>query len=178
MVYVLRRNFRFAQELKSDQFAVSDERDFDHYLDGILSITNLEKEKSAEYSKYVEANSFINGDDGLPDRLKILALRRDSRKKLVLANIAYFIIIFALFVASYMFIVLPAFWESPDVPVSAEDFTEEYRNGGGTFRTEDVFLIDNGDGTFSFYVDGQFTMYLDDSHDIFHVLPILTRDED
>jgi hypothetical protein len=177
MVYVLRRNFIFAQELKSDLFAVSEKKDFKHYLKG-LRLLNGVKKKNANV-EYEQANAFIGDDgDGLADRLKVLALKSDSRKKRILTNVCYSVVVFALFIVSYMFTIHPAFWDAFDVPVSAEVFTEEYNEGGGIFKAEENFLIDNGDGTFSLYINGQFVIYTDETNENINWFPIRTREAD
>jgi hypothetical protein len=178
MVYVLRRNFRFAQELKSDQFAVSDRKDFHHLLDGLLALDRAKKEKSDSRVKCNAVNTFISGDDGLVDRLKVLALREESRNKRIVANVCYSIVIVALFIASYMFTILPIFWESPDIQVSTRDFVWEDSEYGDVFRVGENFLVDKRDGTFALYIDGQFVRYIDESNEIINLLPIRAREAD
>ena len=180
LVYVLRGNFRFAQELKCDQFAVSSKSDFRHLLSGIRLLDNAEKEKASKRMAYqtanATANALIGGDSELMDRLKTLALKDESRSKRIFANVCYLIVIFALFIASYSFTILPAFWIPTDVPV-AEDFTDEYREYGEIFIAGENFIVDNSDGTFSLYIEGQFVMYVDDTRDVFNWLPIREREE-
>ena len=183
MVYILRKNFRFAQELKSDQFAVSSKEDFRHFLHGIQSMMKAEEAKADKHNTYkrdntYDGNAFADSDDELMDRLRILAMRGDSHHKRVVFNLCYSVVFLALFAVSYMFIILPAFWESPDVPVAAEDFGElrEYREDGGILRAEENFLIDNSDGTFSLYIDSQFVRYIDETNEIFNLLPIYARE--
>jgi beta-lactamase regulating signal transducer with metallopeptidase domain len=173
LVYVLRRNFRFAQELKSDQFAVSDEKDFDHFLDGLLLLDKAKKEKR---SKYGGANAFITGDDGIEDRLEVLALREGSRGKRIFYNAIYSVAILIVFIASYSFIVLPAFW-TPDVTI-VDDFTIDYLDIGGVFLPEENFIFENADGMFSLYIDGHFVMYIDISNELLNLLPVRTRECD
>jgi len=176
LVYVLRSNFRFAQELKSDQFAISNKEDFHHFMKGILLLEESEMEKVNSRMAY-EGNSFISNDDGMVDRLKILALRSESRSKRIFTNVSYSITFLTLFAASYFFTILPIFWESPDIPVSAETFIGEYIESGGIFRAEETFVIDNNDGTFSFYIDGKFVTYMDYTHEALEWLPIRVREK-
>jgi hypothetical protein len=176
LVYVLKRNFCFVQELKCDRFSVSKNKSFNHFLSAILLLDKTEKEKTERRMKHEGTNALIGSDDELVDRLEVLALRGESRNKRVLTNVCYSIVIIALFLASYMFTILPAFRESPDVPVPVEDFMEIYNEDEGAFKAGEVFLVDNGDGTFSYYVDGQFVMYVDDSHEIINWVPIRTRE--
>jgi len=75
-----------------------------------------------------------------------------------------------------MITILPATWESPYVTVTVEDLTEDYLETGGVFRTEEAFVVDNGDGTFSLYVGGQFVEYVDDTHDVVNWLPVRRRE--
>jgi beta-lactamase regulating signal transducer with metallopeptidase domain len=176
MVYVLKRNFVFVQELKSDQFAVSDNKDFKHYLKGLRILNNVKKNDAKMECE--QANTFIGNDgDGIEDRLNVLALKGDSRKKRILTNLCYSIVIFALFIVSYMFTIHPAFWDAYDVSVPIEDFTEEYTESGGIFKAGENFLIDNGDGTFSLYIDGQFAIHVNDTDDIINWIPIYKKED-
>ena len=170
LVYVLRRNFLFVQELKCDRFAVDKGKRFNHYLNAILLLYNARKEKEAIREKYM-SNTLISDDDEIADRLKILALRGVSRNKRILANVCYSVVIFALFLVSYMFIVLPIFWIS-DVNILDEPFIEEYGDGGGIFRAGETFVVDNEDGTFSLYIDGQFIMNVCNTVENFDFLQI------
>lgn len=178
VVYILRKNFRFVQELKCDQFAVTNKDDLLHYLNGILILDKLQKEKNEQLSKYVSANTFISGGDALPDRLGVLALHGKSRRKRILSNICYSLVVIAMFVASYMFTILPIIWESPYVAVSADDFMRERREYKDILRIEENFLVDNGDGTFSLYIDGQFVSYVYDVSELINWVPILDREGD
>jgi hypothetical protein len=141
-------------------------------------LDKAEKEKADRCMKHEGTNALISNDDELVDRLKVLALRGESRSKRILTNTCYSIVIVALFLASYMFTILPAFWESPDVPISVEDFTEEYKEGGGIFKAEENFAVDNGDGTFSLYIDGKFVQHIDSTSEIFGLLPVRTKESD
>jgi len=175
LVYVLRNNFRFAQELKSDQFAIANKKDFHHFMKGILLLEESEMQKANKRMAY-EGNSFIGNDDGMADRLKILALRGEPRSKRTLTNVVYSIIFLVLFAASYMFVILPIFWESPDMPTVVEDFDWEQSEHLDTFRPDKNFIIDNGDGTFSLYIEGKFVGYVDNTSDLFNIIPVQTRD--
>ena len=176
MVYVLKNNFRFALELKSDQFAISNKKDFQHFLKGILLLEEAEEEKANIRMAY-EGNSLLADDDGMIDRLKVLAMRGESRSKRILTNVVYSVIFIAIFAVSYTFIVLPIFWESPDVPVTTENFTWEDSECGDVFRPDENFIVDNGDGTFSLYIEGQFVTYMDETHEALEWLPVRDRTE-
>ncbi|MCL1862564.1 MAG: M56 family metallopeptidase [Defluviitaleaceae bacterium] len=176
LVYVLRSNFRFVTELKSDQFAVSNKTDFRHYLMGLQLLDGTKNNEATEEGLECGAIKALTRDgDGLADRLRILAMRGESRSKMLLTNICYSILIVALFIGSYMFLVVPMHWESSYIPVSAYDFTEEYSEGGGIFRVEEHFLVDNENGTFSLYIDGIFVMYVDYDSDFVNWTPIRGR---
>ena len=77
-----------------------------------------------------------------------------------------------------MFTILPITWESPDVSVSAEDISENYLETGGVFRPEEAFLVCNGNGTFSLYIERQFVMYIDETHEFLSWLPIRERNDE
>jgi len=176
MVYILRRNFSFATELKCDQFAVSNKQDAMHFLKGLALLQAYEKSKANKRMAHKVTNSFIGSSEA--DRFEVLVRRGYSRKKRILSNVCYSIIILGLFFASYAFTILPIFWESPDIPVSAEDFMGEYREGGGIFRPGEIIAVDNGDGTFSVYADGLFVKYIDATHEVFATLTVFARESD
>jgi beta-lactamase regulating signal transducer with metallopeptidase domain len=179
LVYVLRRNFLFAQELKCDQFAVSNKGELISFLQGLDLLDKKDKsDKTDRHTKGVLGNALISNKDELTDRLEILVLREKSRSKRVVPAVCYSVAIVALFLASYMFIILPAFWESPYVATSAESFIDACRDDDGVFRAEENFLVDNGDGMFSLFIDGQFAMYVDSSFEMFNWLPIRENEVD
>ncbi|MCL1882712.1 MAG: M56 family metallopeptidase [Defluviitaleaceae bacterium] len=177
VVYILKKNFRFAVELKNDQYAVSDENSFTSYLEGVRRVRDSEKKKIGH-----GLNALVKADDGLKDRILVLVKRDEMwnkfRHRQILTNAGYSIFIVALFFASYMLTVLPAHWESPYVPVTAENFRAEYREGGDVLRTEEIFLVDNNDGTFSYYVDGIFMMYVDADSNLLNWVEIRARESD
>jgi len=176
MVYILRRNFHFAQELKCDRYSITNKKDFHHFLNGFQLVHNYQKQRADSSLNSEGAYAFISDDDESIDRLKVLALRGYSRKARILTNLCYSIVISALFIASYMFTVLPAFWESPDVSVIAEDLAEDYLETGGTLRVEENFAVDNGDGTFSIYKEGQFMWDVNEDNELLFFLPIRERE--
>ena len=174
LVYILRKNFRFAQELKCDQFAVAKKKDFKHYLKGLLLLER--PNKTDAQIENVMVNTFISGDDGLSDRLEVLAMQGESRSKRMLSNVCYSAVIISLFVASYMFTILPAFRESPYELVTTEILIEACSEYGGVFRAVENYVIDNGDGTFSLYIDGQFVKYMSGAGEFFDFLPVRKRE--
>ena len=88
---------------------------------------------------------------------------------------AFSIIVFALFLASYAVIILPIIWA--DVPIS-EDFMEEYSDDAGIYMAGENYVVDNGDGTFSFYIDGQFVGYMCSTDEQLSIFPIRARKEE
>ena len=175
-VYILRRNFHFAQELKCDQFAVSNSDELIHYLKGIQRVDDLQHEQKDYFLNNNEGNTLVSANDEIVDRLNILILRSSSRSKRILTNACFATVILALFVASYMFIVLPIFWEVPDTSITADTFMEEYRDTGDIFMPGEAFVIDNGDGIFSLFLDGQFVRYVDGTFELLDFIPVRERE--
>lgn len=180
MAYILKRNFRFAQELKCDQYAVADKKDYLPYLNG-LYLLGQPKNKKNRYISNGMANGFISGDDGLYDRLILLDLRQKRLKALgtlrkqILRSIGTSIAICVLFIVSYAVLILPVFWAPGDAPIG-ECFMEEYLEDEVIFAPMENFIVDNGDGTFSLYIEGQFVEYVDSSSDIMNWLLIRERE--
>jgi len=171
LVYLLKENFSFARELKCDYFAVSTPKDLDHYNNGFKLVYNNKKQKIDCIAEGSGVSSFIRGDYETYDRLKVLALRERSKSpiKQFAANTIFSVVIGALFLASYMVIILPAHWESPYDSMTMEEFMDE---GEGVFRPDEVFIVDNGDGTFSLFVDGHFVSYMDVTSENFNFFPM------
>lgn len=178
VVYLLRKNFRFVKELKADQFAVTNDKDFNHFLEGLQLLYKEDKRKRASLMKFEGFNAVTDGASILEERLEVLALKGESRTKRLLSNTCYSFVIVALFFASYMFTILPAFWESPYDSMPAEHLMIADVDGDDIFRAGENTIIDNSDGTFSLYIDGEFIMYVDDTYEMFEWLPIRRRDDD
>ncbi|MCL1878808.1 MAG: M56 family metallopeptidase [Defluviitaleaceae bacterium] len=179
IVYILKRNFKFATELKCDGYATPSKQDFHYLLDGLVKLGNAEKKKARSLNVY---NALVSKEDELVDRLTVMAMRWESRsKRRILVSVVYSIVIVALFFASYSFTILPIARDSPYVPAPAENLMDVCREEiGEVFRMEemDIFLVDNGDGTFSYYVDGIFTMYVDAESDLLNWVEIRAREHD
>ncbi|MCL1863576.1 MAG: M56 family metallopeptidase [Defluviitaleaceae bacterium] len=178
IVYILKKNFKFARELKCDGYAVPSENDFNHLLDGLVKLEDARKEKSRSLNG---VNALVGKKDELMDRLTVMAMRwEESRRKWrLLTNVGYSIVIVALFFSSYAFTVRPVAWEAY-ISVVAYDFMDAYRDGEGEdiFRMVEMelFLVDNEDGTFSYYVDGVFKMFVTADSDLLQWVKIRARD--
>jgi len=177
VVCILKKNFKFARELKCDGYAMPNEKDFNHLLDGLVKLDNARKEKSRSLNG---VNALVSKKDELVDRLTVMAMRwKESRRKWrLLTNAGYSVVIVALFFGSYAFAVLPATWDSPYIPADTEYFTEDYTKYEDVFSMMEMelLLIDNEDGTLSYYVDGNFMMYVDADSDLFQWVKIRARD--
>jgi len=175
LAYVLRKNVSFAMELRCDYFAVgTSDVEYNHYKNGLRRICG---EKPRDL---VPVSGLINSEDEFVDRFKTLALcKRDkTRKRRTLASVCFYLLTGALFVSSYMFLILPAHWESAFEHVDCIDQQPECFYSEEAFRAEENYLIDNGDGTFSLYINGQHILdTADTSLEMFTFLPTRTREE-
>jgi len=178
LVYVLRKNVSFAMELRCDYFAVgTSEIDYNHYKNGLRRICG-EKPKAL-----VPVSGLINAEAEFVDRFKTLALcaRDKTRRRRTLVSVCFYLLVVGLFFSSYIFLVLPAHWESAFEHV--DDGIErpiECAYSEEAFRAVENFIIDNGDGTFSLYIDGQHVEdrnVEDMSQEALAFLPIRTREE-
>ena len=178
-VYILKKNFSFAGELNADMYSTPNKNDFGHYLESTRQLLKYREKKVRSWSgKETDPDDATVGinSEGI-ERMRILALRyKACIKKGKLANIIFSIAICILFAVSYMFVFRPAFWESPDVLIVAASFTDEYQKDGGIFRIEETFVVDNEDGTFSLYIDGQFVRYMTDRTGHFYLFPLRERE--
>ena len=168
LVYVLKRNVSFAIELKCDYYAIENEDDHLHF------VTACKRMRDAQYREPVflpAISPILNSKSQFRDRLKTLSVHSEkaySNRRLF--NICLSTIIFVVFALSYTILIKPAFWESPDVPESAEIFT-----GEDIYRADEIYIVDDGDGTFSLYVGGQFVGSVADYCDTLLFFPIRNR---
>ena len=175
-VYVFRKNYYFAREIKCDHGAISTEDDMFNLVNGLLVL------QTSEDSKYDGFNTLAKTNKEIIERLELMARKINDEKKhgkslkrRLFFTISSSVVIIAIFVASYFFIILPTTWESPYVTVVAEDLAEEYSETGGVYRPDEAYLVDNSDGTFSLYIGGEFRGYVDYTSDMLNWLPIRQR---
>ena len=178
LAYILRKNFYFVQELKCDRFAVSKNKSFKHFLSALLMLDKVEKENDTKRMKHDGVNTLVSSGDELVDRLNVLALRGESRSRRILTNACYSIVIFALFIASYTFTILPIFWDSPYIPESTETLEEMFVEHWSVFIPTEAFIVDNGDGTFSLFIDGQYIESRSSVGESWEFIPIRKREHD
>jgi len=178
VVYILKKNFKFAKELKCDGFAVPSKKDFHHLLDGLVKMNHAEKEKTQILNG---SSTLVSKEDELVDRLTVMAMRWESRnKRKILTSACYSVVIVALFFASYAFTVLPFFREIPNLSITTDDITQSDKDAENLFNMieSEIFLVDNNDGSFSYYVDGNFVMNVDADNDILNWVEIRARESD
>ena len=174
LVLIFRRNVEFALELKCDYFAMSSTEDFEHFKTVVKRLGESLRIKAKE--SVTEMNNLISYADEMADRYSVQDIRNyNSRIKRKIVNTFFALLAGGLLVISYMFLVLPVFWEAPDVMPVVECFTEEYQEDGNVFWAEDIFVVDNGDGTFSLYIDGQFAQYIEEASYGFRFFQIRQR---
>ena len=179
LVYVLKSNVFFALEVSCDNFVIATSKDLKYFTSALLRIY----EKPRQGNMIFTGNAFVSLKNHDADRYELLALRFSDkpRKKRVLAHVCFYLAVGILFLTSYMFLILPATWASDyghvaiDKPIDCTYSVEAH-------RAEYPFLVDNSDGTFSLYVDGQHVMDMnpitdDVDQNIFAFLPIITREE-
>jgi len=172
---VLKRNVFFAQEVSCDVFTIKTIKDLKYFSSALLRLY----EKPNKDESAIPGNAFVNLKNPDLDRYELLALRFDGkpRKKRLFAHVCFYLAVGALFVFSYMFIILPATWASPFEHIDIDKPIDCPYNEG-SYVAEENFIVDNGDGTFSLYIDGQ---HMGDTEDIrqefFVFLPILTYEE-
>ena len=176
VVYIMKRNFKFATELKCDGYAAPNKEDFHHLLDGLVKLDNAEKEKARSLMNFEGVNALVSREDELVDRLTVMAMRwKSGSKRRMLTNAFYSIVVVALFFASYSFTILPTSWQSQYATVTAEDFMGEYRQAGDVFHGDEHILVENGGGTFSYYINGVFVMHVDADSNLLNWVEVRAR---
>jgi len=173
LAYTLRKNVSFALELRCDYFAVGASGVDYKYFE--CALYRLGKDQSQDLAF---VNALIDSEDEFVDRMKTLEMRMNDNKKhkRILATVCFYLSVVVLFFLSYMFLIMPATWASDFEHVCIEkDISCTYSEEA--FRAEENFLVDNGDGTFSLYIDGQHVLDTENtSLEMFAFIPILTRE--
>jgi len=180
LFYILRRNISFAQEVKCDRFAVLSIYDLSCLKRAFHRIDEAFCNRPAN-GFYPLLKSLISHEDENNDRIRLLEarygdLRLKVNYKQWIFNLCFSVVTICLFFGSYVVTVLPAHPVATNILIHAEHFTDEYREGGGIFSVEENFVVYNGDGTFSLYIDGLFVDYICTTHDILEHLQILARE--
>jgi len=187
LVYLFRKNYRFAREVKCDHGAISTEDDMFNLVYGLRVLQTATNENNVEYIDIDDCLEFFNAlhpksQKEITERLSFTADKiRDEKehgkslKRRLLFTVSSSVVIVAIFVLSYFVIILPATWESPYVDVLAECLTEEYQETGGVSAPDEAYLVDNNDGTFSLYIEGQYMETVDSTHEMLNWLPIRQR---
>ena len=174
LVYILKRNVSFALELKCDYFATSEEGDYDYFEDGLR---RLARASTGDTPIRRRRKWFLDSNEEGRDRLKALGIHTKSPSKRMLVNICSCVFMGLLFLSSYMFIVLPAHWESHYEHVGTIEHPDYYYSEEA-YRAEENFIVDNGDGTFSLYIDGQLVEDVGEINpELFAFLPMRARED-
>ena len=176
LVYVLRSNLSFAIELKCDHYAVS-KTGIDNFMNAIYRLGGLlQMIKNKPKNNAMSGLSLVGKRYEAADRIKALQMYEDSPRKRKWANLCVCVVMVALLVSSYAFQIQPAFWTDPNIVESDRFDGWDYE----PYRASENFIYDNGDGTFSLYIDGQHVRNLDDNTDdeIFVFLPIRQRGDE
>jgi hypothetical protein len=166
-------NFAFAQELKCDYYAVASQEDY-LLLVSIFNRLGYKPKPVSRFSLFSSMRSLVDPDDG-DDRLWILKARitsNRSRIKTCLVTTCSVVVVCALFLASYWITILPYRPVTAELGTVVEGFVDwSYHEDGVPFLPRETLIVDNGDGTFSVYLDGQFVQYQTGLGENFDLLP-------
>jgi len=167
LVYLLKRNVSLALELKSDYAAVKAmDGNVQEYLESLLRIVeSLDTEENVEPLPDV-AHALASSDDEVLDRFLTLSLSKIGKphRRQKSATLIFCVAMAALFAFSFLFIIQPFY--SPDVDVIPEEEAEDVH------IVDNTYAVDNGDGTYSIYSDGEYMWDLDDADDL---IPFLSK---
>lgn len=154
LIRLLRRNLNQTLELKCD-LTVAKKRDKDgraSYKDTLDKTVEFAKKGPVQdYSQFVIAE-LVRNDGNFNELRKEFILNYKHRPKLAVAAMSFttcFMV--ALMVLSYSFVVQP-YYEAPEAEI--EESAMEPEDCTGIF-TEESYLVDNHDGTYSLYTAGQ-----------------------
>ena len=180
LAHLLRNNVLFTQELKCEYFAIETDEDYIHYILGLYRVADTLNHDEQE--KQPNLLSRVNIFDESRVRTSLLRTRKKqySQFKAAVTSVCFTALMGALFIASYLVVIQAAFWESPDIATNTEAFSWDNPKPDDFiyFRTEEIFIMDNEDGTFSLYVEGQFANFVSETNPLFQFTPIRKRTGD
>ena len=162
LVYLLKRNLDHVLEMKCDMYVTEnmDILECSEYFQMIVDVCSgkIGNKNNLSSSELTARLASAKSDKQLLQRVEI-GLNYKPHKYDVLIKVAFFTVMIGTFLLSYVFIIQPAEFpnDNPELYNSETD--------GEIFgiTMEDSYLVDNGDGTYSFYSND---VYLYDVTDI------------
>lgn len=163
LVYILKKDLNLILEMRSDLKITSglDEPERLKYLSSALNVMNHVKLHTAKAPGNSLGFAVGTGEGGLEQRFKLVLANPPRLNKKYAAVLSVFIISSLLF--SYAFVIQPD--SEPD-------------DGGESFTLdESAYLVDNGDGTYSVYMNNENVLLIKNGidQDPFSSMPIMER---
>lgn len=153
-VYLLRYRLEDILELNCDGslLAVGNFSDDDRieYLNAILSVVRSNQERKRQSGLFVVTSDFFSHNvsrEAFQERLNLIGEFVPNKKKNRWALVFSIIAMAFMLVLSYRYILQPYYY------VPEQEYVEE---GGDQVTTENVYLVEEADGSYSVYVNGEF----------------------
>lgn len=185
LVFLLRHNLNQTLELKCDAGVMKglDPEQRVNYAEALLRVLTLCEGNSAPDSKAALASIPFSGlasfrkRAGSADTMQrfdaVLASGHRSKK----IGVAVTAVLLLLFLLSFCFIVQPAsFPPEEDLMPSEENSSYDM---SPVYTQENAFLVDNQDGTYAFFIDGEYQHTIDSkalNYEPFNLLPVINPD--
>jgi len=152
LVYLLKKDLDHSLEVKCDMDVISQMTASERikYFATILHVyteaTNKQPNEPVENSPVFAAGLVSAKSDKLIKQRFKIGLNSSNKKTGHLTNILICVLLVAVIAASYAFIIQPA------------EFPDEETEGApiSVISPENAYLVDNGDGTYTLYIDGNY----------------------
>lgn len=186
LIFLLRHNLNQTLELKCDAGVMKglDPEQRVNYAEALLRVLTICGGNSTPDSKAALASIPFSGlasfrkRAGTADTMQrfdaVLASGPRSKK----IGVAVTAVLLLLFLLSFCFIVQPAsFPPEEDLMPSEENSSYDM---SPVYTQENAFLVDNQDGTYAFFIDGEYQHTIDSkalNYEPFNLLPVISPDE-
>lgn len=164
LIYLLKTNMYHTMELRCDrevQRMLTDDECVT-YMETIVKISELaSKNKLAVTAK---ASLISTADKRLVQRFEVMAINDENKARTRIAGVLFVTVMLVLLAVSYMFVIQPYVgYATPGEDYIINEMTEdEYSLNGAQVIKESVYIVDNEDGTYSLFCDGEFVSITED----------------
>lgn len=163
LVYLLRRNMYHSMELRCDQEAqrILTENECDTYVSALLRIAENSCEDPGTAVGAVGLVSAV--DKCLVQRFELLTLTKCNIVKARIATAIFCIVMVLLLILSYMFVIQPYVgYATPGEDYLINEETQDTPPLSDFQVWSGTYIVDNGDGTYSIFCDGELLITTDD----------------
>ena len=186
LIFLLRHNLNQTLELKCDAGVMKglDPEQRINYAEALLRVlticggTNAPASKAAlasiPFSGLASFRKKVGSADTMQRFDAVLASGHRSKK----IGVAVTAVLLLLFLLSFCFVIQP-FGLPPEEDLIPPEGSSDYSRSP-TFTKQNAYLVDNQDGTYAFFIDGEYQHTIDSkalNYEPFNLLPVISPDE-